>query len=103
MSEHTCHALGCRAPCPPRHLMCARHWSMVPAALQREVYRTVRLRGRGGSVDSTWAPWWRAAHRAIAEVAHLEVPNAAKRDAYIARAEAFAAKLEARAAGAVVR
>lgn len=29
MSRHTCHAIGCTAPCPPRHLMCQRHWLMV--------------------------------------------------------------------------
>jgi hypothetical protein len=40
---------------------------MVAKATQAEVYRTVKLRGR--YVDKTWAPWWRAAHQAIYEVA----------------------------------
>ncbi|HET7036575.1 MAG TPA: hypothetical protein VFI42_12905 [Thermomicrobiaceae bacterium] len=50
---------------------------------------------RGKLVDATWAPWWRAQARAIAYVAHLVQPNEAKRDAYIAKADAFADRLEA--------
>lgn len=92
MSAHHCHALGCRAQCPPRWLMCGPCWAKVPAALQREVYRTVVL--RGPLVDATWAPWWRAQARAIAHVAHLREPNEARRDAYIAKADVFAAGLE---------
>lgn len=56
--KHTCHLKNCNAVCPPRHLFCAPHWAMVPPATQREVYRTVRLRGL--RVDASWAPWWRA-------------------------------------------
>lgn len=65
--KHTCHAPGCDAPCPPRHLMCARCWRLVQPATQAEVYRTVVL--RGPRVDATWAPWWRAQSAACAEVA----------------------------------
>lgn len=71
--QHTCHALGCSGKCPPRHLMCAAHWELVPEDLQAEVYRTVTL--RGDSADATWAPWWRAAHRAMAAVRLLERPD----------------------------
>ena len=42
MSAHTCHARGCRAPCPPEHLMCRRHWFMVPKQLRDAVWRTYR-------------------------------------------------------------
>lgn len=70
---HHCHALGCNAACPPRLLMCPGHWAMVPADLQAEVYRTVRLRGK--FADATWAPWWRAAHRAMAAVRTQERPD----------------------------
>ncbi len=94
MSAHHCHALGCKAPCPPAHLMCGPCWAQVPADLQREVYRTVVL--RGPHADATWAPWWRAQARAIAHVAHLREPNTARRDAYIAKAERFAETLEGR-------
>lgn len=95
MSEHTCHALGCKRACPPRWLMCAWHWRKVPRELQGEVYRTVGM--RGDSCDETWAPWWRAQAKAIAHVAFLESPNEAKRDAYLARALAFADRLESHA------
>lgn len=87
---HHCHAMGCKAPCPPRMLMCREHWSRVPADLQREVYRTVGLRGR--AVDATWAPWWRAAHRAIAAVARYEDRYGAA-DVLLARELAFADRL----------
>lgn len=95
MSSHHCHALGCKAPCPPQHLMCAPDWALVPPDVQAEVYRTVRL--RGPSCDATWAPWWRAQARAIAHVAHLREPSEAQRDAYVAKADRFAALLESRA------
>ncbi len=66
--KHTCHALGCTNGCPPAYLMCGPCWARVPGSLQREVYRTVRLRDMG-AIDKTWAPWWRAQARAIARVA----------------------------------
>lgn len=72
--------------------MCGPHWARVPADLQREVYRTVKL--RGPDADKTWAPWWRAQAKAIAHVAFLEHPDVAKRDAYLARELGFADELE---------
>lgn len=90
---HHCHALGCKRACPPRWLMCGVCWAKVPADLQAEVYRTVKL--RGPRCNATWAPWWRAQAMAIAHVAHLVEPNEAKRDAYLAHALDFAARLEA--------
>jgi len=94
VSEHHCHALGCKAACPPRWLMCRTCWSKVPSDLQAEVYRTVGL--RGSRCDATWAPWWRAQARAIAHVAHLREPNETRRDAYLARELGFADTLESR-------
>lgn len=90
--SHHCHRLGCKAACPPRWLMCKPCWSLVPADLQAEVYRTVGMRGT--SVDATWAPWWRAQARAIAHVANIVEPNADKFAAYIRRAMDFADRLE---------
>jgi len=55
---HCCHGLHCGAPCPPKHLLCPACWAHVPGVLQREVHRTVKLRGT--TRDHTWAPWWRA-------------------------------------------
>ncbi len=83
MSKHLCHALGCMSNCPPRWLMCRRHWKKVPPDIQVEVYRTVKLRGT--HIDVSWAPWWRAQAQAIAAVAHMEQPGAARRDAYLAK------------------
>lgn len=78
--EHHCHAIGCNTPCPPRWLMCKRCWRLVPAEIQREVYRTVEL--RGDACDATWAPWWRAQALAIAAV-HAQVNSEWDREAYI--------------------
>jgi hypothetical protein len=94
VSGHHCHALGCKNACPPRWLMCRGCWARVPADLQAEVYRTVKL--RGPSVDATWAPWWRAQAKATAHVAMLTEPNETMRDRYLARELGFADTLEAR-------
>jgi hypothetical protein len=92
--KHHCHALGCKAACPPAHLMCRACWAQVPSEMQAEVYRTVALRGK--AVDATWAPWWRAQARAIHHVAMLRAPSP-KGALYLARELAFADKLDARA------
>lgn len=38
MSGHLCHAFDCETPVPPRMFMCARHWRMVPKAMQDAVW-----------------------------------------------------------------
>lgn len=40
MSEHHCHAYGCTRTVPPRMLMCAKHWRMVDAKIQRSIWAT---------------------------------------------------------------
>jgi len=92
--KHTCHALGCKAGCPPAHLMCGPHWAQVPPAMQREVYRTVKL--RGPACDASWAPWWRAQAKAIHHVAMLQEPNEAKGARWLAHELQVADTLEAR-------
>ncbi len=72
--------------------MCRKHWRMVPRETQDEVYRTVGL--RGSSIDASWAPWWRAQARAIANVAFQEEPRPDLRDAYILRADKVADQME---------
>ena len=42
MQEHTCHAIECEVPVPPKMLMCLRHWRMVPKRLQNEVWAEYR-------------------------------------------------------------
>lgn len=66
--KHTCHAIRCKNPCPPAWLCCRGCWALVKPETQAEVYRTVKLRDMG-SIDETWAPWWRAQAQAIYEVA----------------------------------
>lgn len=38
MSAHTCHARDCATNVPPRMFMCARHWRMIPKAMQDELW-----------------------------------------------------------------
>lgn len=67
---HTCHALGCEDYCPPRHLMCGRHWRMVPPELQRGVWAAYRA---GQEIDKRPSPAWHAAaEAAILAVFELE-------------------------------
>lgn len=42
MSAHDCHALNCSASVPPRMHMCAKHWRMVPKALQDALWANYR-------------------------------------------------------------
>lgn len=37
--KHTCHAIGCSTPTPPRMWGCGRHWGMVPRRLQVKLWR----------------------------------------------------------------
>lgn len=90
--KHHCHALGCKNACPPRWLMCRGCWARVPAAMQREVYRTVKL--RGPDCDATWAPWWRAQARAIHHVAMLDAIDVERGARWLERELCFAEELE---------
>lgn len=40
--RHTCHALGCEKPVPPKMLMCLKHWRMVPRLMQSRIWATYR-------------------------------------------------------------
>lgn len=70
MTAHTCHAMGCRIPVPPRYLMCPRHWGMVPRGLQRGVWAHYR---KGQEIDKQpTLAWMQAARAAIVAVARKE-------------------------------
>jgi hypothetical protein len=59
--RHHCHATGCGQACPPRLLMCRRHWFMVPAGLRAAVLAAYRP---GQEITKTPSPEWLAAARA---------------------------------------
>lgn len=42
IDTHPCAAEGCIEPCPRSHLMCGRHWRMVPKALRNSVWAAFR-------------------------------------------------------------
>jgi len=87
---HHCHALNCYNECPPKWLMCPSCWDKVPRTIQAEVYNTVKL--RRPTIDGSWAPWWRAQARAIAEVGFPFNPTAKQK--YLDKEMAFAETLE---------
>jgi hypothetical protein len=67
---------------------------MVPADLQAEVHRTLKLRAVG-VVDATWAPWWRAqAEAAVAVMRQVYPTKVDLIDNHLARAMSFAETLE---------
>jgi hypothetical protein len=73
---HTCHAEGCSTKVPPKLLMCARHWRLVPKDLQSRVWATYRP---GQEVDKRpTAEYLAAAQAAIDAVAELELGQAGK-------------------------
>jgi hypothetical protein len=39
---HTCHARGCSVRVPPKLLMCARHWRMVPPQTKADIWAHYR-------------------------------------------------------------
>lgn len=52
VDAHTCHAEGCVVHVPPRLLMCARHWRMVPKRL-RDALWAVYVPGQEDRKDPT--------------------------------------------------
>lgn len=66
--RHHCHARGCDAPCPPAHLMCRRHWAMVPKALKEAVWEHYQPGQEQGRAPVT-SKWLGAAEAAIQAVA----------------------------------
>lgn len=74
MGKHLCHAIGCAIAVPPRLLMCARHWRMVPADIQRRVWTNYRP---GQEVDKRPSKEYLAVmQEAINEVQRLEGSDA---------------------------
>lgn len=79
---HDCHAIECERQIAPSMLMCRVHWRMVPANLQREVWRTYR---KGQEIDKKPSEaYMRAQMAAINHVAMLEGHEACDIEARIA-------------------
>lgn len=70
MSAHTCHARDCGTNVPPRLFMCARHWRMVPKAMQDAIWAAY-VPGQERRMDPT-PEYLDAAMAAVEEVARLE-------------------------------
>ncbi len=69
-TEHRCHAEGCEDTCPSDHLMCRRHWGLIPYKLRLSLGSIYRP---GGDVALRLTEEYTAAARAaILAVAELE-------------------------------
>lgn len=68
--RHLCHARNCEKECKPEKLMCPKHWALVPAHIQKEVYKHYRP----GQCDDKKPneKWILAANAAIKEVSRAE-------------------------------
>lgn len=70
LTMHTCHARGCNTYCAPKYLMCRKHWRMVPAKIQRKVWKHYRpFQEIDKQPSEKWLKW---ANRAIEAVAEKE-------------------------------
>lgn len=67
---HRCHAEGCTVETKPDHLMCLPHWRMVPAVLQRTLWRHYRPGQEKG--EQPTKAWCLAAERCVVAVAVKE-------------------------------
>lgn len=38
MLRHTCHAMGCDLPVPPKMFMCRKHWYSLPKAMRDAIW-----------------------------------------------------------------
>lgn len=77
--SHLCHAIGCSLEVPPKLLMCARHWFMLPENMRQNVWRAYRA---GQEVDKRPSSEYLAvAQRAIAWVEVWEAKLAREREA----------------------
>lgn len=69
--RHTCHAIGCSVDVPEKHLMCMRHWFMVPKNIREQVWATYRP-GQEKEKNPTQA-WMSGAKAAIQSVRQQEM------------------------------
>lgn len=59
----TCSARWCQAPIPDGHVMCRAHWTQVPLAIKRAVWRTRSQPAEQAKVvQAAIAAVWRKEH-----------------------------------------
>lgn len=69
--KHHCHVYGCKTEVPPRLLMCARHWSLVPDVMKDLINRsfsTDQCKNKGARPSLTWLKAARAAINYVQDV-----------------------------------
>lgn len=68
--KHTCHAIGCSDPVPPKKLFCLPHWRILSTSLQMKVWHAYR---RGQCDDKKPSRrWMLAAGKAVEVIAARE-------------------------------
>ncbi len=77
MGNHHCHANDCQTATSPRLLMCQKHWSHVPKAMQLKVLSTFKARSTAPGADpQSWATYYEACADAVEHVARMEGKSA---------------------------
>lgn len=83
LDTHPCAAEGCTEACPRTHLMCVRHWRMVPKALRNSVWAAFRRFDRqvntGKTTREAAQELLDAKARAIAAVREKEIRKELRR------------------------
>jgi hypothetical protein len=69
--EHHCHAMACKAECPPERLFCLKHWRMTPKAIQKEVWKYYTP-GQCNDIRKIKWEWFWASEQAFVAVALAE-------------------------------
>ena len=73
MTTHHCHANNCPTPTAQIRLMCAKHWRMLPKAMQENIWAMFRARGNfPGQNPDKWAAYYEACAEAVEHVATME-------------------------------
>lgn len=99
MSDHHCHAHGCKRAVPPRMFMCREHWYSLRAPMRAAIWREYRP---GQEKDkSPSARYMAVQRRAIAEVVFKPHDEEAARAAapYLLKSEEWRALAIARGEG----
>ncbi len=82
--SHKCHAYKCTKEVPPKMFMCLKHWKLVPAQMQRDIWRHYKP-GQEIRKDPT-SEYLKASQRAIfcviireSGVAEKDIPEVLER------------------------
>lgn len=75
--NHRCYAAGCTRTVPAQLLMCARHWRLVPKAIQKRVWAAYQNGQEQPAGPAPTGEYWAAVKAAVEAVIAAEGKAAA--------------------------